>query len=130
MPLSKDMARFNRVVTNRITRPFAARLGGFAVVRHQGRRSGKEYETPLNAWRHDDWIVVALTYGDDVDWLKNTQAAETSGVLMGGEVINVGPPVDISTEDGMALVSPVARIVLPLIKVDQFVDFPIISQPS
>lgn len=124
------MARFNRVVTNRITRPFAARLGGFAVVRHQGRRSGKEYETPLNAWRHDDWIVVALTYGDDVDWLKNTQAAETSGVLMGGEVINVGPPVDISTEDGMALVSPVARIVLPLIKVDQFVDFPIISQPS
>ena len=88
------------------------------------------YETPLNAWKHGDWIVVALTYGDEVDWLKNTQAAEASAVLMGGEVINVGPPVDVATEDGMALVSLVARIVLPLIKVDQFVEFPIISRPS
>lgn len=130
MPLSKGMARFNRAVTNRITRPFAARLGGFAVARHQGRMSGKTYETPFNAWRHDDWIVVALTYGADVDWLKNTRAAGASVILMGGRVFDVGAPVDISTDDGMALVSAVARHLLPLIKVDKFVDFPILSQSS
>jgi len=130
MPLSEGMARFNRSMTNRVTRPFAARLGGFAVLHHQGRKSGAMYETPFNAWRHDDWIVVALTYGDDVDWLKNTRAAEGSVIVMGGESIKVGRPVDVPTEEGMALVSPVARRVLPLIKVDRFVDFPVISLTS
>ncbi|MCZ6738832.1 MAG: hypothetical protein O7C01_03525 [Actinobacteria bacterium] len=51
MPLPRGLARFNRSVTNRITKPAAARLGGFGVLHHHGRRSGNEYETPLNAWR-------------------------------------------------------------------------------
>lgn len=130
MPLSKGMARFNRAVTNRITRPFAARLGGFAVIQHQGRFSRESYETPVNAWRHDDQIVVALTYGDDVDWLKNARASEASSIVMRGEEIEVGRPVDISTDDGMAFVSRIARFVLPLLKVDLFIVFPIVNQPS
>ena len=130
MPLSKGLARFNRSVTNRITRPFAARLGAFAVMHHRGRKSGAIYKTPFNAWRHDDWIVVALTYGDSVDWLKNARAAEESVIVMRGQTIRVGQPVDLSMEDGMALVPSVVRRVLRLINVDRFVNFPVISQTS
>ncbi len=130
MPLSKGLARFNRSVTNRITRPFAARLGGFAVIHHRGRKSGTNYETPFNAWRHDDWIVVALTYGNKVDWLQNARAAEESVIVMKGQTIRVGQPVDLATEDGMMLVPSMVQRVLRLIRVDRFVNFPVISQTS
>ena len=100
------------------------------MIHHRGHRSGASYETPVNAWRHDDRIVVALTYVDAVDWLKNARTADTSEIVMSGETIEVGRPVDISTEDGIALISPVAWFVLPLIEVDRFVDFPIVNQPS
>ncbi len=81
MPLSRGLARFNRVVTNRISRPLAGWLPGFAVLVHRGRKSGAEYRTPLNAWLGEDDIIVALTYGRDTDWLKNLTAAD------GGEII-------------------------------------------
>ena len=130
MPLSSGMARFNRSATNRVTRPFAARLGGFAVIHHRGRKSGANYETPFNAWRHDDWIVVALTYGDRVDWLKNARAAAESAIVMRGQTIRVGKPVDLSMEDGMVLVPSMVARVLRIINVDRFVYFPVISQTN
>ena len=130
MPLSKGTARFNRSVTNRITRPFAARLRGFGVVHHRGRNSGTSYQTPVNAWRHDDSIVVALTYGPEVDWLKNAKAAEESVIVMDGQEIRVGRPSAISTDSGKALVPGTVARILGLISVDEFVDFPVITPTS
>jgi hypothetical protein len=46
MPISKRVARFNLHVTNRVTRRFAGRMPGFAIVTHVGRRSGRVYRTP------------------------------------------------------------------------------------
>ena len=46
MALPKGLARFNRVVTNRVVGPFAARLPGFAIVTHVGRRSAASTPTP------------------------------------------------------------------------------------
>lgn len=41
--LGRGMARFNRSVTNHLTRRLAGRVPGMAVVIHCGRRSGREY---------------------------------------------------------------------------------------
>ena len=39
------------------------------VVRHVGRRSGKSYETPVDAFDTDrGTLLVALPYGPDTDW--------------------------------------------------------------
>jgi len=62
MPLSRGLARFNRVVTNRVSRPLAGWLPGFAVIVHRGRKSDAEYRTPVNAWLGDNDVIVALTY--------------------------------------------------------------------
>src|SRR5215204_4698399 len=51
VPLPKQLARFNRVTTNRVAFPVARRVPGFAVVLHTGRRSGCSYRTPVNAFR-------------------------------------------------------------------------------
>jgi deazaflavin-dependent oxidoreductase (nitroreductase family) len=74
MVLPRRLARFNRVVTNRVTGPLAGRLPGFGVIIHRGRRSGREYRTPINIFRTSDGYVAALTYGV-TDWARNVLAA-------------------------------------------------------
>ena len=75
MVIPRRVARFNRVVTNRIVGHVAGRLPGFGIVQHRGRRSGRLYRTPVNVFRVPDGYVAALTYGTDTDWLKNVLAA-------------------------------------------------------
>jgi deazaflavin-dependent oxidoreductase (nitroreductase family) len=74
-PLGRRVAHFNRRVTNRITGPLAPWLPGFGVIVHVGRRSRREYRTPVNVFRHDGRYVVALTYGPQADWARNVLAA-------------------------------------------------------
>jgi hypothetical protein len=44
------VAAFNLAVTNRITSRFAARLPGFGILAHVGRKSGRVYRTPVNVF--------------------------------------------------------------------------------
>src|SRR6266446_6567317 len=41
------VAAFNLAITNRITSRFAARLPGFGILTHVGRKSGRLYHTPV-----------------------------------------------------------------------------------
>jgi deazaflavin-dependent oxidoreductase (nitroreductase family) len=72
--LPRRLARFNRVAANRVTRPVAGWLPGFGVVVHRGRRSGREYRTPINIYRISEGYVAALPYGV-TDWARNVMAA-------------------------------------------------------
>ena len=69
------VAAFNLAVTNRITSRFAARLPGFGILTHVGRKSGKVYRTPVNVFRVPEGFLIALTYGRESEWVKNVVAA-------------------------------------------------------
>jgi deazaflavin-dependent oxidoreductase (nitroreductase family) len=69
------VAAFNLAVTNRITGLFAARLPGFGIVTHVGRKSGKVYRTPVNVFRAPEGFLIALTYGLESEWVRNVMAA-------------------------------------------------------
>jgi len=56
------VAAFNRAFTNRITSLFAARLPGFGIVTHVGRKSGRVYRTPVNVFREQEGFLIALTF--------------------------------------------------------------------
>lgn len=62
------------MASNRVLAPLARVLPGFGVVIHRGRRSGRQYRTPVNVFRTPDGYVVALTYGVG-DWARNVLAA-------------------------------------------------------
>lgn len=126
MPLSRRLARFNRVVTNRIAGPLASRLPAMAVIIHRGRTSGNEYRTPVNCWIDDRAAIVALTYGRGTDWLKNLTAAGGGTVVARGRSHRVGSPELIGME-GMARMPRVARRVLGLIDVTEFAELPLVS---
>src|ERR1039458_9113236 len=69
------VAAFNLAVTNRITSRFAARLPGFGIVIHVGRKSGRVYRTPVNVFQVPEGFLIALTYGRDSEWVRNVVAA-------------------------------------------------------
>jgi deazaflavin-dependent oxidoreductase (nitroreductase family) len=71
--------QFLRPLTTRFVNPIsrlvAPWLPAFGLLRYRGRTSGKEYRTPMNVFRKGDEYVFALTYGSDVQWVKNIVAA-------------------------------------------------------
>lgn len=92
MPISKRVARFNRHVTNRITRPIAGRLPGFGILTHVGRTSGRVYSIPINIFPDGDDYVIALTYGPHTDWAKNVLAAGGCEVVTRGKRVKLANP--------------------------------------
>jgi deazaflavin-dependent oxidoreductase (nitroreductase family) len=113
MPLSRRLARFNRQVTNHVTRPFAAVLPGFAVVVHRGRRTGRTYRTPVNAYRQGDEFVIVLPYTSHSDWVANVRAANACELVHKGRHVAADQPVlrqgDDATQRFPAFVRPVWR---------------------
>jgi deazaflavin-dependent oxidoreductase (nitroreductase family) len=94
VPLPGWLARLNRRVTNPALRPVATRLPYFGVVLHRGRVSGRIYRTPVNAFPHRDGFLIALTYGRDVDWVKNVIAADGCRLIHRRRALDlVGPRV-------------------------------------
>jgi deazaflavin-dependent oxidoreductase (nitroreductase family) len=128
MPLPSWLARFNRSVTNRVSGLVAGHLPGFGIVVHTGRRSGARYRTPVNAFRHPDGYVIALTYGEVSDWVRNVKWAGGCQLERRGRIVTLSDPRMVV--DVRAGVVPVAvRPVLRLIGVDHFLVLRI-SDPS
>jgi len=74
---NKRLRTFVKHFVNPILRNAAhSSRGPFALLRHVGRRSGKTYEIPIMVWRIEDGFIIALTYGPNVDWLRNLQATD------------------------------------------------------
>lgn len=92
MVLPSWVARFNRHVTNRLTRRFADRLPGFGIVMHRGRRSGRTYRTPVNVFRDGNDYIFALTYGAETDWVRNVLAADGCELITRGQRITLTHP--------------------------------------
>ena len=109
MKLSRGVARFNKRVTNRIQRLYAWLIPPWAIVLHRGRRSGRQYRTPILAFRRGRTLVVALVYGEEADWLRNVR--DVGGrVIRAGRTFIVGPPEVIETRAAGSLL---ARLSLP-----------------
>jgi deazaflavin-dependent oxidoreductase (nitroreductase family) len=117
--IPKRVARFNRVVTNRLSSAVAGWLPGFAIVEHTGRRSGRAYRTPLNAFRTPDGYVIALTYGSDTDWVKNVLAAGQCALRVRGQRVWLRDPLIVRDESNDD-VPVVIRPILALLGVGEF----------
>lgn len=86
----------NKYVTNRVLRGLArSSRGPFALIGHVGRRSGKSYETVIMVWPTSAGFVIALTYGPQVDWLRNLLAAGGGTVFWHKRLYTVGKPEPI-----------------------------------
>lgn len=119
MVLPKRLARFNRVATNRVLKYVVNWMPSFGMVVHKGRRSGKEYKTPINLFRTSDGFVFALTYGPDADWVKNVLAEGGCLVHTRRRDHRVHSP-EVVHDESQKAVPPVIRLILRLIGVRDF----------
>lgn len=77
---------------NPITSPVARRLPSFAILTHKGRKSGRVYRTPVNVFRRGTDYYFFLTYGSDVQWVKNVLAAGSCSIETRGRVVELVEP--------------------------------------
>jgi deazaflavin-dependent oxidoreductase (nitroreductase family) len=110
---------FTTHVVNPITRRFAAWLPMFGILSYRGRRSGNRYRIPMNAFRDgDDWIF-ALTYGSEVQWVKNVLAAGEAELTKRRTTIRLAEPKLFVDRKRLRMPFPVRQF-LGLMRVSEF----------
>ena len=124
MPLPGWLARLNRSITNRVTKPLAGRLPGFAVVTHTGRRSGRRYRTPVNLFRSGDGYVIAVTYGRDRDWVRNVMTAGRCEVRTRGRTIHLKDPFIVTDPSA----TPIPSAIRPVLKAFRVIDLMVLKE--
>jgi deazaflavin-dependent oxidoreductase (nitroreductase family) len=105
---------------NRLVRTIAGRRV-YGLLRHQGRKSGKRYETPVMAWQTPRGLLVPLSWGTKSDWYRNLAAAQGCDVQVGGHWYHCTEPVLIQRDEARSLLPTLPRIILSLVPVPQFV---------
>ena len=106
--LSRRFAHFNSRVTNRVQGVYAWLVPPWAVILHRGRRSGREYRTPLFAFRRDQTLVIALLYGQQSDWLRNLRHGG-GHVIRAGRTLTLAPPEIVNTSEARPLLARLSR---------------------
>jgi deazaflavin-dependent oxidoreductase (nitroreductase family) len=95
--------RFHHGVGNPVQLRSAGTPGTFAsVVRHQGRRTGRTYHTPVWAVPTEDGFVIAIVYGSGTDWLKNVLASGAAAIVHQGATYSVDQPEIVPMEHARA----------------------------
>jgi len=117
---------FTTNVFNRISRRFAGWMPGFGILAYRGRKSGKAYRTPMNVFRRGDGYVLALTYGSDVQWVKNVLAAGGTGLVTRGRTIQLVDP-ELFVDPTRASVPQPVRFFLGLMNVTEFMRLRIVA---
>ena len=76
MQIPRAIAVLNKHVTNRIQGLWAPYLPPWAVVHHRGRKSGKQFTTPVLGFVTPQGFVIPMLYGPSTHWVKNLLAAD------------------------------------------------------
>ena len=68
-----------------VTRIAGARyLPFWSLLRHQGRRSGRMYATPVTASRVPGGFAIPMAFGEEADWYRNVVASGSGAIRWRG----------------------------------------------
>jgi deazaflavin-dependent oxidoreductase (nitroreductase family) len=105
-------ARSDRPLAGRIFGIFTPLLNGFVrrfageryvplyvLLRHRGRRSGREYATPVVGLRISGGLAIPMAFGDRADWYRNILASGGATVRRHGTDQQLVDPAAIDPDD-------------------------------
>ncbi len=105
MQFPRWYARWNRLATNKLVRLWAGWVPTMGLLTHRGRKSGRQYRTPLNVFPTSTGVAVFLPYGAaSTDWLKNIQAAGEAELQRYRTVFRVDSPQVMAKTEARPLV--------------------------
>ncbi|MGW1738878.1 nitroreductase family deazaflavin-dependent oxidoreductase [Nocardia sp. NPDC001965] len=105
----KWMDRLGARFLDPLMRRLAPSLPGFAVVEHVGRRTGRQYATPVSIYGKDRLLAVVLLHGE-TDWVRNVVAAGHARVRHRGDTLTVRDPRIVGPREATAEVPRLARL--------------------
>jgi deazaflavin-dependent oxidoreductase (nitroreductase family) len=112
----------------KVVNPLVLRLAGrrhipvLGVLHHRGRRTGREYATPLGIRPGaGGGFVMPLTFGEAAGWYRNIRAAGPCVITWRGSDHAVADPVIVDGATALPVFPRYERLALRLIGVRQFV---------
>ena len=70
----------NSPVVNGVMRPVARFAPGLGIVIHKGRKTGREFRTPVTMIISGKRLFVPLAHGERVNWVQNVLAVGVAEV--------------------------------------------------
>jgi len=120
-PLLRAIRISNKYLVNPFMVARAGRKNSYAgAIRHTGRKSGKQYATPVGVDRVQDGFIIPLAYGTQVDWLQNVLAAGRATVSAEGETHDVTEPEVIDAATALPMLSSKRRRTFERMGIAQF----------
>jgi hypothetical protein len=80
------------------------------------------------AFRAGDTVTIALTYGPDVEWLRNVRAAGGGRMHIGRSLVTLGPARTLTEAEGLRRMPVPVRQMLPVLGCRDFVDLPVLGE--
>lgn len=121
----KFVGRINRRVFN----PREIRKGKRPVLIHRGRKSGKEYLTPLDAHRVDDGFMFIVMYGSDCDWVQNVLASGSATLRADGQEVPVGNPRLVTVEEATRVLASAGLNTAKLSSRAEYLRMGVVGEP-
>jgi deazaflavin-dependent oxidoreductase (nitroreductase family) len=78
----------------------------YGVLHHTGRRSGRTYDTPVEAKLTTEGVIIPLPYGTHTDWLQNVLASDRCSLTLNGQTYTFIRPQIIPASVAEPLVPP------------------------
>lgn len=99
---------------NRIALLLAGRrlIPVWGVLRHSGRKSGREFSTPLAFIATPGTFFIGLPWGRNTDWVRNVRAAGRCTVRLRGHEYECTQPEFVSKDVAMAAATGPLRTVV------------------
>ncbi|TMG56664.1 MAG: DUF385 domain-containing protein, partial [Chloroflexi bacterium] len=93
-PRARRVVRFAARFVNPLVLLIAGRpwMPVVGILRHRGRRSGREYATPIGMRPLGDGFVIPRTFSDNAAWYQNVKAAGEGRITYLGRHYRVVEP--------------------------------------
>jgi deazaflavin-dependent oxidoreductase (nitroreductase family) len=121
MTFPRPMATLARDL-NPLFQPVARRLPPFAVLHHRGRRSGRSYDAPVQAYHTSDGWLVALAYDHNSAWVLNLLAADGGEMTRAGRRYRISRPRRVGRE-ALKTLPALAALQMRVVGIDEFLQF-------
>jgi deazaflavin-dependent oxidoreductase (nitroreductase family) len=121
MAFPRQMAALPRVL-NPLGMPLARRVPPLALLHHRGRRSGRSYETPVQAYRTSDGWLVGLAYDHNAPFALNLLAAGEGEMTRAGRRYRITRPRRVGRQ-ALELLPTLPAPQMRVVGIEEFLQF-------
>lgn len=121
MTFPRQMASLSRLL-NPLVLPLTRHVPPFAVLHHKGRRSGRSYDTPVQAYATPEGWLVGLAYNHNAPFALNLLAARGGEMTRAGRRYQISQPRRVGRE-ALKTLPALAALKMRAVGIDEFLQF-------